>query len=383
MRICFISHSSSRYGAELALLELLQGLTKLGIECLVFVPKKGPLLIELDRLEIEWRQLRYPPWVSRRSGPHHRVIRAIKGLIATARMIQLIRGWGCDLVYTNTTAISVGAFAAWALRKPHIWHSHESSYHNPKLKFDFGKRISARIMDHLSARVVVVSRSLADDYSPYIERNRMRLIYQSVTLPYTIRHEDKISPDKKFFQCAIIGSLDPGKGQDEAIAALAELVRRGINAHLLIVGDGSRRFREKLHKQIMQMGLEEYVKFTGYIRAPLQFMQEVDAILVCSRWEAFGRITVEAMLAGKAVIGSANGGTAELIKDGKTGLLYQHGNHLQLADKIQFLYENPETRLELGGAARQWASGRFTKERYVRDLFELFEQVLMEHQHSS
>ena len=91
MRICFISHSSSRYGAELALLELLQGLTKLGIECLVFVPKKGPLLIELDRLEIEWRQLRYPPWVSRRSGPHHRVIRAIKGLIATARMIQLIR----------------------------------------------------------------------------------------------------------------------------------------------------------------------------------------------------------------------------------------------------------------------------------------------------
>ncbi|SEM75449.1 hypothetical protein SAMN05216404_10163 [Nitrosospira multiformis] len=56
MHICFISHSGSQYGAELALLELLQGLTKLGVECLVFVPKKGSLFIELDRLEIEWRQ---------------------------------------------------------------------------------------------------------------------------------------------------------------------------------------------------------------------------------------------------------------------------------------------------------------------------------------
>jgi glycosyltransferase involved in cell wall biosynthesis len=222
-----------------------------------------------------------------------------------------------------------------------------------------------------------------DDYSPYIERDRMRLIYQSVTLPYTIIHEDKISPDKKFFQCAIIGSLDPWKGQDEAIAAMSELVRRGVNAHLLIVGDGSQHFREKLHKQIMQMGLEEHVKFAGYIRDPLQFMQDIDVILVCSHWEAFGRITVEAMLAGKAVIGSANGGTVELIKDGKTGLLYQHGNHLQLADKIQFLYENPETRLELGVAANQWAEGRYTQERYVKDLLELFEQVLMEHRHSS
>ena len=52
MRVYFISHSAGRYGAELALLELLQGLLCSGVEVLVLVPKKGPLLDELERLNI-------------------------------------------------------------------------------------------------------------------------------------------------------------------------------------------------------------------------------------------------------------------------------------------------------------------------------------------
>ena len=65
MRVCFISHSAGRYGAELALLELLQGLVKLGVRCLVLVPRKGPILSELDRMNIEWRIIHYPKWTPR------------------------------------------------------------------------------------------------------------------------------------------------------------------------------------------------------------------------------------------------------------------------------------------------------------------------------
>lgn len=378
MRICFISHSAGRYGAELAMLELLKGLTKAGVVCLVFVPKQGPLLAELDRLNVEWRQIRYPPWISRKSSFPYRILRAIKGLVATIRIALGIRRWGCDLVYTNTTAISVGAFAAWLLGKPHVWQSHESSYHNSQLKFDLGKRYAARLMDHLSARIVVVSRSLINDYSRYINPDRMCLIYQSIT-PYTnSRHQYEINQDREFFQCAIVGSLDPWKGQEEAISALSELMRRGIRAHLLIVGDGSKHYVEKLQKIIKDNGLEKAVKFTGYANNPMRLVRKADVLLMCSRWEAFGRTTAEAMLAGKAVIGSANGGTVELIEDGKTGLLYQEGNYLELADKIQFLYENPKVKLELGESAHCWATGRFTRERYTKEVLELLNEVLSE-----
>ncbi|HEU4830614.1 MAG TPA: glycosyltransferase, partial [Candidatus Saccharimonadales bacterium] len=230
MRVCFISHSAGKYGAELALLELLQGLSKSGVHCLVLVPKKGPLLTELDRLNIEWRVIRYPPWISRKKQLPYRILRTFKGLAAVVRMAMAFSQWRCDLVYTNTIAVSAGAFAARLLRKPHIWHSHESGYRNPRVKFDLGNRWAARLIDRLSMIIIVVSHSIADDYSPFIKPERMRLIYQSVT-PHDEVEEAIDSPsNKKSFKCVIVGSLDPWKGQDEAIKALSELIRRGIDA---------------------------------------------------------------------------------------------------------------------------------------------------------
>ena len=82
------------------------------------------------------------------------------------------------------------------------------------------------------------------------------------------------------------------------------------------------------------------------------------------------------MLAGKPIVGTASGATVELIQDGVTGLLYDSGNHDELADKIQYLYENPEERLRLGAAARIWVADRFTQERYAKEVFDLLSEVL-------
>ena len=105
-------------------------------------------------------------------------------------------------------------------------------------------------------------------------------------------------------------------------------------------------------------------------------IRAADVVLMCSRFESFGRVTVEAMLAGKPVIGAASGGTAELIQDGETGLLYEPGNHDELAMKIEYLFEHPEKRLQLGAAARVWATGRFAQQRYAREVHDLLTGVV-------
>jgi glycosyltransferase involved in cell wall biosynthesis len=85
------------------------------------------------------------------------------------------------------------------------------------------------------------------------------------------------------------------------------------------------------------------------------------------------------MLSGKPIIATANsGGTAELIHDGETGLLYEAGNHVELADRIQRLYQNPEERARLGAAAYVWAAGRFTQQRYAREVIDVLNEVLAE-----
>ena len=154
-------------------------------------------------------------------------------------------------------------------------------------------------------------------------------------------------------------------------------MRRGVDAELLIVGTGNKRFRNSLMQQIKYLNLEERVIFHGYAENPLPLIHAADVILMCSRFEAFGRVTVETMLAGKPIIATASGGTRELIKNGETGLLYKPGDHNELAKKIQHLYENPKESAKLGTAALIWAEGRFGRERYAKEMLNLLNNVLI------
>lgn len=375
MRICFISHTAGRGGAEFALLELLQGLVAEGIDCKVLVPKTGPLLEALNCLGIEWKIVRYPLWVgvARHRLMSGRVLRLIKTLLLAIPMAREIEKWQCDVVFSNTATIGAGAFAALLSRRPHIWHLHEFGYLDHNFIFDLGERRASRLIGRLSAVVIANSYAVAKYFSPYIQPNKVRVIYQAVT-PRENPH-DFISGNQ-FFRCVIVGTLNAHKGQEEAITAVSEVVRRGIDIHLLVVGEGRRCFTAALLQRVKDHGLEQRVKFYGYAENPMPLITAGDLMLMCSRQEAFGRVTVEAMLAGKVIIGSNSGGTAELIQDGGTGLLYSAGNHVDLANKIQYLYENPKERSRLGTAARIWAADRFTQDRYAREVINLLSDVL-------
>lgn len=375
MRVCFISHSAGRYGAELALLELLQGLLRSGIEVLVLVPKKGPLLDELDRLNIEWRIIGYSVWMSRPRAFPYRVMRLLKTALMSIRVAQVIKNWKADVVYTNTVVTGVGAFAARLLRLPHVWHSHESLRHNPSQRFDLGEPAVSHLMDRLSDAIIVTSQSVGNDYKHLRNVDKIRIIYQSVTPCLDTGNSAGIVTDRIFFQCVIIGSLHRWKGQHQAISALAELAGKNINIHLLLVGDDGKRYRAELVQQAMTLGVTQRIKFYGYAEDPMPLIRNADVVLVCSRWEAFGRVAVEAMLAGKPVIGSARGATAEIIQHGKTGLLYEWENVKELAERIRFLHDNPKASLSMGRAAQQWAENRFTQERYAREVLEILSEV--------
>lgn len=71
-----------------------------------------------------------------------------------------------------------------------------------------------------------------------------------------------------------------------------------------------------------------------------ELRKTMDLELICSRSEAFGRVTIEAMLHSIPVIGANSGGTPELIIDKENGLLFQYGDIDELVDKIETLINN-------------------------------------------
>ena len=101
-----------------------------------------------------------------------------------------------------------------------------------------------------------------------------------------------------------------------------------------------------------------------------------DVVLMCSRREAFGRVTVEGMKLGKPVIGTRSGGTPEIVQEGETGFLYAPGDAQELAAKIGHLYANRAVRDLMGATARVCARERFNQQKYGRDVENILRRVV-------
>lgn len=347
------------------LLETIEVLKELGVSCHVIVPGEGDFTERLRKLEVPYTVVRPASWVSwQKSNAWRRIKSVAKIAMAIVPTVKAIRDTSCDVVYSNTMTICHGAIAAAVLSKPHIWHLHE--FPGPQMELHFGERATFRAIGALSNVCLVVSKHLASRCERYIDSSKIRVLYPSMHSDATAARSNVSSA--KTFRCVIVGGLFELKRQHEAVQAYADLQRDGVEAELVVVGDGNPEYRALLEQIITENDLHGRVKFTGAVPEAGPLMSDSDAVLVCSPYETFGRVTVEGMLAGKPVVGARGAATPELIQDGFNGWLYEPGNSKDLAAKIKLLSRDRPAAARLGENGRTWAREMFTRDRYAREL---------------
>jgi glycosyltransferase involved in cell wall biosynthesis len=381
MRVCFVAHSGKNGGAERVLLETIEIIRNAGVDCRVLLPEPGDLEEELQKLGTPYSVISYPHWMRR--GPASILDRTRVALATVLNSLILawrIRSLKCDVVYTNTVTVCVGAIAAWLNGIPHIWHLHEFGMEDQGLSFFFGERYSLGLVNRLSARCICVSRILAGKYERFIDPSKITVIYPSMHLALdreskNINGKTVLPTRNGRFRCVIAGALMEGKGQAESVLAFAVLKKAGVNAELFILGEGLPDYRRDLEELVALNGVNEIVHFLGNVRNAMPVMREADAVLVCSKSEAFGRVTIEAMLAGRPVIGARSGATQELITDGVNGLLYTLGDPSDLAAVIKRLSEHPKVAVTLTKNARSWAQSHFSEYRYSKEILSVFRSL--------
>jgi phosphatidyl-myo-inositol dimannoside synthase len=143
------------------------------------------------------------------------------------------------------------------------------------------------------------------------------------------------------------------KGMDTLIAALPRLLHKWTDLQLVAVGDGDDQgWLEQLAEQC---GVRRHVHFFSGLSYPelAACYSACEIFALPSRGEGFGLVYLEAMARGKPVIGGAHGGAPEVIDDGRTGYLVQHGDAPQLATSIETLLANPELAREMGVRGRE------------------------------
>jgi glycosyltransferase involved in cell wall biosynthesis len=381
--VCFIAHSGAEGGAGQALLEAIDALAARGVEARVIVPARGRLGRECDARGIPWTALPYTWWMGRDTPVWKRLLKvAINGLLTLPLALRL-RLWRCDIAYSNSLTICIGAWAAKLAGRPHVWHLHEFGYEHHRLSFDLGAAFSLRQLARLSDACIVASRALATRFEEHVPRTALHVIYQSVAGPQgrdlpgieTTGHDTSVIDPPEAFRCVIVGALQEGKAQHEAVLAIVDLRQRGVTVELRVVGSGVASYERRLHA--LAAGHDDgAITFVGFSDDPYAHMLAADAVLVCSRYEGFGRVTVEAMLSGRPVVAARSGATPELVRDGFNGLLYEPGDHAELADRVQYLVDHPPAARTMGENGKAWAQETFSRERYGAQLLDLLSSVV-------
>jgi glycosyltransferase involved in cell wall biosynthesis len=170
-----------------------------------------------------------------------------------------------------------------------------------------------------------------------------------------------------------VGRLAPQKGYPVMLRALAE-VRRDVPARLLVLGDGDER--GQLTALSRELGVEDAVRFAGFVENPFPYMRAATAYVLSSHWEGFPFVLVEASRAGAAIV-AANCpfGVDEVIVPEETGLLVPPGDPGALAAAILRVLRDPRLAARLRQGARE-RSERFAPDLAAGQYADLLDEVI-------
>ena len=229
----------------------------------------------------------------------------------------------------------------------------------------------------VSSGVIGVSEQVVDWLveNGEVSRNKTYCTY----LPVKVETHPVYQVEKTdYFSILTVCRLHPVKNLKMLINSVGNLIGKGKNIELIIVGDGPER--EKLEDMAQRKGLEDYVAFKGYKSKPWKYATCADLFVMPSFSEGFGLSLVEAMMHKLPVVATNRGGPVEFIEHEKNGWLIDPDNQDALTTLIAGIIELPTERLQqIADKGYETAIKKFSPERYMERLDNLYSDLLSQH----
>ena len=323
---------------------------------LLVVPHSGNMMDETLANKIPVSVVHFYGWTRPLGTPRFDkkyIRRKLRNLLAVFQLCKIIRREKVNVVFTNTSAMNVGALAAKITGRKHYWYIHELGEEDFNMTLPHGSG-SLKFMNNFSEKLFANSEYLLKKYQRLYPGIRMSILRNPIIVKKPTGNKVK---KIELIQLLMLGQITASKGQHFAIEAVHILKRKGIRVQLNIAGSSDdKQYKQDLQKMISDLSIINEVNFRAFSNSAENLMAENDILLMCSRCEAFGRVTVEAMKLGLPVIGANTCGTAEIIKNKESGLLYENANAVSLANTIELLMSDANLRNKIIEGGKQRAN---------------------------
>ncbi len=381
-RVLFISAGcNEKSGAFLSMAVLISLLQeKHNTDCLVVLPKHGSGERILKKYNIEYIVIRAFSWITVKE--YKSFIEFLTQncvmlgkvlftrLISDKRISSLINAFMPDVIHINELGTFLGANVALNKGIPLVWHMREF------LEEDHGTRIWCKKYGfellNRAAELIAISESVKKKYAYTLNNASIRMIYNGIK-PELFNYNEVEKLDPIYIVC--IGSLSKGKRQDLVIRALGEIANQVSRTFVLhIVGSGTEE--EFLKELAVEIGLKDQIIFDGFQSNVSGYFSLANIAVVPSVSEAFGRITVEAMLSGTLVIGADTAGTREILGDEANGIMFRADDVRDLSVKLLEAINHYESKIEVIRNGRMRAEEMFSAEKNAKNISKLYDEIL-------
>jgi len=383
MKILHIIDSGGLYGAEMVLLNLVAEQIKLGLHPTIagigekHISEK-PLETEALKRGFKVKKIRMFP------GPN---------LAGALEVLRYAHSNGFDLLHSHGYKgnVAFGFMPGKFRRIPlvstaHGWTSTKGLTKNRI--YEWLDTLSFKFID----AVILVSNAMK--YHPRLKSlngNNIHVIPNGIPIPDN--HAPSQLPnfssskgfDKKIidfcqnaYTIGSIGRLSTEKGYKYLIEALSLLVKKGIDACLVIIGEGYER--GLLEELVAQLGLKDRILLPGYRDNAQYYIPFFKVFLISSLTEGLPITLLEAMQAKVSIVATKVGGIPEVLHNGQGGLLVEPCNSKSLAEAILLIHNNSKLVKKLTSAAYAKATSDYSSEKMALQYLNIYRKVLKNNQ---
>jgi len=378
-KILFAAQDTYLGGGEIALINLIQELKKMGYAAILILPRDGPFSYEAKRLSIDVRIIDMP-LIGKRVIKH-----PIKFLTALTEISKIIKRENIAYIFANT--LNSGIYASIAGKIfgiMRIWYFWGCYFPKNKLwqviyRMLFNKLVFCS--HYIKKRMNIRTFKEKDLLVVYPGINIAQWDGDNSWYENLFKKENKIPVNYSIF--SIIARLDPWKNHEMFIDAAGKIAERHSNSFFVIAGPykeeegGSEGYKFNLEKKIESMPvLKGRMLFTGFVKDIKKVIKASEVVFSCSgknnNPEPFSISIMEIMASERPLIATSAGGTPEILTDGVNGFLVKLDDYNSMARKALRIIGSHSEYGKIVRNAKTCIGEKYTIERFAQEISAIF-----------
>lgn len=341
LKIWFLSNTSVKSGAEVALISLIR-CCKESFDLTLVTGEYGYLTDACTDLGVPIRVINLSKSVNTFRKVNNTRKNILFSLIGSLTFVWKLRKAlvkeGPDILHCNTTKANViGAIATIGLRTKLIWHIRDDMNRNNYSSFSFA---ILKFTSSFADGIIANSGWTLSTFVSWSRRNQNTAVIPSSVIydPVFSQLKNRKFPSKnKPVVIASVSRIAPWKGQDVLIRAIP-LISKAIPLEVWIIGGplfGETTYEQTLKQLVVAFKLNDIVKFFGHQDSVESYWKQIDLFVHSPRMpEPFGQVIVEAQSHGIPIVVPRSGGLLEWVSHEENGVLFQPEDSESLAQAI-------------------------------------------------